>query len=73
MYGLFDAGMAVDDLILCPDPMGCNMYKMLKQIYGWNHLRTICFEMEEAQIGLQKVCGCAGGWGREEYTKPKYL
>lgn len=54
------------DLLRYPDPVGVNVYKLLRRIYGKGHLRSRCFEAEEAQSVLQRLRGYAGGmWARE--------
>lgn len=72
VYHQFDVEITLDSLIVGPDP-GYDVCKMLKKMYGKNHPRRVCFETEEAQSGLQRICGYAGGWRREEYTHPCYL
>lgn len=63
----------VDHDILYPDKVGYDVYKMLKQFYGPDHLRSMCFEADEAQTGLQRMCGYAGGYRKEEFSYPWYL
>lgn len=54
------------ELLRYPDPVGMDVYKMMKQIYGKEHPRSRCFEAPEAQSKLQKLRGYAGGiWGCE--------
>jgi hypothetical protein len=64
---------AMDHNILYPDKVGYDVYKMLKQFYGPDHLRSVCFDTDEAQTGLQRMCGYAGGYRKEQFTYPWYL
>jgi hypothetical protein len=73
VYHRFDWHMVMSDFILYPDKLGYDVYLMLKQIYGKTHSRSVCFETDEAQTGLQRICGYAGGYRKEEFTYPWYL
>jgi hypothetical protein len=42
-------------------PAGLNVYRMMKQIYGAEHPRSICFQDEEASTTLQRLRGYKGG------------
>lgn len=42
-------------------PAGLNVYRMMKQIYGAEHPRSICFQDEEVSTTLQRLRGYKGG------------
>jgi hypothetical protein len=46
---------------------------MLKNIYGNDHVRSMCFREEEARTGLQRKFGYAGGYNKEDYIGPQFL
>ena len=51
-------------------PSGLNVYRMMKQIYGTEHPRSICFQNEQASTTLQRLRGYKGGDWVDEF--PEY-